>query len=151
MEAVSVRWAVRSWAGRSPPPPTCQILTSSFQSGRSCVGRGRPFSTRSFLCVEGWPFLLKICREGLPRPAGGSDIPAGHGIRQASPCRKPCPSAKHASKHCPLAFVFCAEYERRPPNMPTRAALLQIFVALSARPLVKYLSHETFHIERVLF
>ena len=116
MEAVSVRWSGKSLAGRSPPQSTCQILTSSFQSGRSCVGRGRPF------------FIENLQRGATP-PSRWSWYPR-RVCRQADGDRpKTCQPAKHARKHCPPTFVFCAKNEHCPPNMPK----VQNFVGL-ARP-----------------
>ena len=105
MEAVSVMWAVRSWAGRSPPPPTCQILTSSFQSGRSRVGRGRPF------------FIENLQRGATP-PGRWSRYPRRACRQEAARPSKGRPPAKHARKHCPPSFVFCAKNERCRPNPP---------------------------------
>ena len=82
------------------------------------------------------PFYLKFAERGYPARQVARIPPAARATGTAAePAEraKPCPPAKHARKHCKAVFVFCAEYERRPPNMPARAALLQIFVALSAR------------------
>lgn len=86
------------------------------------------FPVRSVLRRAGPTLFIENLQRGATPPDTVARIPprartTGRQTARPGPAgrAKLARPGRHARKHCPPAFVFCAKYELARPNMPARA------------------------------